>query len=222
MSLESPSEEFAPIPDQRKSPSNASSEKRKVSATPISPASEDDASEPDLDISHPAAWNFSMNIPQTSFRTSVEVPAEEIGGGVNRQVFFVCSSLHSGDWTELPSATPHQINVARRIRKYLMGNLDAVVSSCPTFPGTERHYLRAIIARISASTHVAPQNFYELGRALDDESRGSLSEEEEDLDCSKFAQTKFLSHQIPSDDSLWCCKLFFTTSFDTLLFLCYL
>jgi radial spoke head protein 4/6 len=140
---------------------------------------------------YPAEWNFSMDIPETSYRPPIEIPSEDIGHGINRCLYYVCSCLNNGEWIELPSATPHQINVSRRIKKYLSGNLDAEISSYPAFPGTERNYLRSLIARISAGTHVAPKNFFKFGTLNEEEGEGEDEDEFEDV-CSKF----FVSHCI--------------------------
>jgi len=144
---------------------------------------------------YPTEWNFSMNIPQTSYHRPIEIPAEEIGHGVNRYVYYVCTNLYD-EWIELPSATPHQINVSRRMKKYLTGNLDAEIPSYPIFPGTERNYLRAIIARISSSTHVAPRNFYEIesNKNVVDGSNEDGEEEDDGFDEDKCS--KFLSHTL--------------------------
>jgi len=115
---------------------------------------------------HPAEWNFAMKIPDTTYRPPVEIPAEQPGKGANRFTYFVCTSLTSSGgpiWSQLPAVTPHQINVSRRIRKFLSGNLDARIDTTyPKFPGTERHFLRALIARISAGTQISPRNFYKI------------------------------------------------------------
>lgn len=146
---------------------------------------------------YPAEWNFSMNIPESSYRSPIEIPSEEIGHGGNRYVYFVCRHLSDGEWVELPPITPHQINVSRRMMKYLTGNLDAEISSYPAFPGTERNYLRALIARISAGTHVAPRNFFKLGASSGDESEveDDMDEYEDEDICSKFREKSFL-HQL--------------------------
>lgn len=138
------------------------------------------------DNKYPAEWNFSMSIPESSYRTPIEIPSEDIGRGSNRCVYFVCHSLNDNEWIELPSTTPHQINVSRRITKYLTGNLDAEISSYPCFPGTEREYLRSLIARISAGCHLAPKNFYKIGTLNGDENEDDEDEEAEDV-CSKFS-----------------------------------
>lgn len=140
---------------------------------------------------YPAEWNFSMNIPESSYRSPIEIPSEEIGHGINRHVYFVCHNLSDGEWVELPTATPHQINVSRRVMKYLTGNLDAELEkSYPSFPGTEKNYLRALIARISAGTHVAPRNFYKLGMSSGDEDEEEEDEFDDENICSKFHEQK--------------------------------
>jgi radial spoke head protein 4A len=63
--------------------------------------------------------------------------------------------------------------VARKIRKYLTGNLEAPIVSYPPFPGKEENYLRAQIARISAGTHISPNGFYKF-----DEENEAEGEEE--------------------------------------------
>jgi radial spoke head protein 4A len=64
------------------------------------------------------------------------------GKGVNATVFWVTHDLKD-DWIQLPDVQPEQINVAKLIKKAMTGNLNAKVDSCPVFPGTERHFLRA-------------------------------------------------------------------------------
>ena len=121
---------------------------------------------------YPAGWNFSMKVLESEYRTPVELPAEKTGHGVNRHVFFVCTDLND-EWMELPPATPHQINVSRRIKKYLTGDLDEAITSHPKFPGTEQNYLRALIARISCGAHLSPRSFHKI------ESNGIEGEETE-------------------------------------------
>jgi len=66
-------------------------------------------------------------------------------------VFWVTDNiLH--DWLQLPDVKPHHIIASRQIKKILTGNLNASVQSNPTFPGAERHLLRAMLARIFHAT----------------------------------------------------------------------
>lgn len=44
----------------------------------------------------------------------------------------------------------------------MTGDLNATVNSNPVFPGKERHYLRAQIARIFAATNIAPKGLFEM------------------------------------------------------------
>lgn len=60
------------------------------------------------------------------------------------------------EWMELPSVTPEEIVQSRKIQKLCSGNLEADVKSYPKFPGTEKSYLRALIARISHGSNVTP------------------------------------------------------------------
>ncbi|KAH8403480.1 hypothetical protein KR222_006876 [Zaprionus bogoriensis] len=114
-----------------------------------------------------------------------DIPPEYIGRGCNRYSYFVVNCLYD-DWIELPIVTPRQIAVSRQIKKFFTGDLEAEIVSYPCFPGKEKHYLRATIARITAGTHIAPQGYYRrmtkkeenLFNGIIDE--GEEEEEEED------------------------------------------
>eukprot|EP00210_Caulerpa_lentillifera_P007584 g7244.t1 len=77
----------------------------------------------------------------------------EVGVGANAHVYFVCQEA-GGGFTRLPDTTPAQIKASRELRRFLTGSLqsDAWSLVYPPFPGTEAYYLRAIIARIAATT----------------------------------------------------------------------
>lgn len=109
-------------------------------------------------------------LPKSTWKLPPVVPKEEARTGANKKVYFVCN--RPGDtWVKLPHVTPTEINVSRQIRKFLTGSLEAPVLSYPPFPGVEKNYLRAQIARISSSTQISPAGFY----MFDDDE-----EEEED------------------------------------------
>lgn len=133
---------------------------------------------------YPAGWNFSMEVSRSQYRPPIEVPAELNGHGVNRHVYYVCNDLND-EWIELPLATPHQVNVSRRIKKYLTGNLNEPIVSYPSFPGTERNYLRALIARISAGTHISPRDFFKI-RSNDEDKDDSEDDDDDDTTLSEF------------------------------------
>lgn len=137
---------------------------------------------------YPAGWNFSMEISESKHRPPVEIPAEKSGHGVNRHVYYVCTDL-AEDWIELPPATPHQINVSRRIKKYLTGNLDESITSYPAFPGSERNYLRCMIARVSASTHISPRSYYQVGSREEREYSDDSEDDDDDASLSEFTFT---------------------------------
>ncbi|KAI5706272.1 radial spoke head protein 6 homolog A [Diaphorina citri] len=107
-------------------------------------------------------------LPVAKFKKPVEIKAEEPGTGANKKTYFVCHELGE-NWIELPDVTPTQIIVARQITCYFTGDLDTPMNTFPAFPGKEINYLRAQIARISASCHISPQGLYMLVEDDDDD-----------------------------------------------------
>ena len=110
------------------------------------------------------------SLPLSNWKPPVTIQPE-FKAGPNRFVYYVCNECN-GNWTKLPDVTPEEIITSRKIIKYMTGNLEANLDSFPNFPGKEKNYLRAQIARISASTIIAPNGRMSL--AADEE------EEEED------------------------------------------
>ncbi|EPY24144.1 flagellar radial spoke protein [Strigomonas culicis] len=96
-------------------------------------------------------------------------PREEAGKGLNELLYYAASTQNPTVWTRLPDVTPQQVVTARIVRCGFTGDLDARVLSHPKFPGQERHYLRAQIARINCATLVAPRDMYTADGALPDE-----------------------------------------------------
>ncbi|KAK1337970.1 hypothetical protein QTO34_001074 [Cnephaeus nilssonii] len=115
-------------------------------------------------------------LPRSLYKAPQPVPKEESRTGANRYVYFVCNEP-GRPWVKLPSVTPAQIVIARKIKKFFTGRLDSPIISYPPFPGNESNYLRAQIARISAGTHVSPLGFYQFG-----EEEG---EEEEEVESGR-------------------------------------
>lgn len=93
---------------------------------------------------------------------------EATGTGANTCTYWVCAYA-GAEWTRLPRVTPHQVVVARQIKRFLTGDLTAEVAGHPPFPGTEASFARAQIARITAETAVCPAGH--LRRVEDEESR---------------------------------------------------
>lgn len=114
------------------------------------------------------------SFPQSKDSQTTEIPMEQDGSGVNRRVFYVCNDLGE-DWVLLPPVTPEQINVSRKIRWFLTGDLNSKVRSIPTFPGKEGHYLKAMLARITAGGMASPKGYFRPKMA-----EGEIPGEEED------------------------------------------
>ncbi|XP_003898320.2 radial spoke head protein 4 homolog A isoform X1 [Papio anubis] len=112
-------------------------------------------------------------LPKSFYKAPQAIPKEESRTGANKYVYFVCNEP-GRPWVKLPPVIPAQIVIARKIKKFFTGRLDAPIISYPPFPGNESNYLRAQIARISAGTHVSPLGFYQFG-----EEEGEEEEEVE-------------------------------------------
>lgn len=89
--------------------------------------------------------------------------------GANAHTYWVCSAAGS-EWTKLPDVTCAQIVVSRALRKVFTGDLEAPVFGYPPFPGVEKNYLRAIIARISSDTVIVPAEVFVPGLPEDVEA----------------------------------------------------
>jgi hypothetical protein len=76
------------------------------------------------------------------------------------------SFLAGAPWIRLPIVTPAQISQARRIKVFFTGDLTREIKSYPAYPGTEKNYLRAQIARISATTHVSPAGKFKFSDVM--------------------------------------------------------
>ena len=126
-------------------------------------------------------------LPKSTYKPPPTVPKEERGTGVNKYTYFVCNhrmyllfclkikfriyffSLAGGPWTKLPIVTPAQIAQARRIKVFFTGDLTREIKVYPAYPGTEKNYLRAQIARISATTHVSPSGRFKFADVMKNE-----------------------------------------------------
>ena len=83
----------------------------------------------------------------------------------------------------MPDCKPNQVVAARQIKHIMTGDLNAEIQSNPTFPGKERHFLRAQLARIFAATTIAPKGLFEI---------------DEDTQLMKFAE----DFAMPSADDM--------------------
>eukprot|EP01135_Chromosphaera_perkinsii_P010354 Nk52_evm26s2118 gene=Nk52_evmTU26s2118 len=111
-------------------------------------------------------------LPVPQVKPKVTIP-KETKTGANKYNYWVCSELGQ-PWIKLPNVTPQQICAARHITKFLYGNLEHQIESYPEFPGVEKNYLRAQIARISATCDISPAGYYvfEEGEDGDEDLEG--------------------------------------------------
>jgi hypothetical protein len=80
---------------------------------------------------------------------------------VNACVYWVTDNILN-DWIQLPECRAEYIVAARMVKHVLTGDLNASIDSNPPFPGKERHFLRAQIARIHHATEVSPKGFWTM------------------------------------------------------------
>lgn len=128
----------------------------------------------------------------------VPVVESEVNNGTNKYTYWVTSNP-AEPWVRLPNVTPQQIVAARKIKKFFTGNLDAKIVSYPTFPGTEKNYLRAQITRIASSTLVCPKGFF----SVEDEDDSfevptlQINQEFEGMDSTELLQSNNWAHYHP-------------------------
>ncbi|ETW07763.1 hypothetical protein H310_02204 [Aphanomyces invadans] len=89
-----------------------------------------------------------------------DAAAEEGANGVNKNTYWIMKDDGSYQWTKLPHARRNQIIAARALRRFVHGDLDGKVHGHPPFPGTEKNFIRAQIARINAGTVLCPAGFF--------------------------------------------------------------
>ncbi len=93
--------------------------------------------------------------------SSMEIPIEPHGTGANQYTYFVTNSPGL-PWIKLPDVKPAMINQARKIRCLFTGCLSSKIDGFSPYFGLEKDYLRAQIARITATTHISPAGYYLL------------------------------------------------------------
>jgi len=89
----------------------------------------------------------------------------------NQFVYYVCSSPGQ-PWIRLQDTNPDKIIRSKYVRRFFTGDLAAPVLSKQPFPGPEADLLRAVIARITADTRLAPRGH--LADTTDYEGHGEL------------------------------------------------
>jgi radial spoke head protein 4A len=102
---------------------------------------------------------------------------EPHGIGVNQYTYFVTNSPGL-PWIKLPDIKPAMISQARKIRCLFTGCLSSEIDGFSPYFGLEKEYLRAQIARISATTHISPAGYYLLtGNEGEEEDETSFNTE---------------------------------------------
>lgn len=140
------------------------------------PEKEEKEEEPTEQVGKPSETIY-QSLNNYAARPPVKVPAEEAGKGVNENRYYVSTSDDLTEWVLLPDVQPVHLAAARLLHKGFTGDLSAPLDCHPHFPGLEKHYLRAQIARISHSCTIAPKDIYT--------TEGAVEEEEEDEEGNK-------------------------------------
>ena len=126
-----------------------------------------------------------------------EIPhnCEKRGEGVNKYVYWVTDNILA-DWIQLAEVDPVHIKAARKFKHIMTGDLNADVLTCPPFPGKERHYLRAQIARIAHATTLHPKGLLEL----DEDNPNNLKYAEEFTmpPTAELNSTEIWGHHYPN------------------------
>ncbi len=104
-------------------------------------------------------------ILKSSEEAKIDPSVEKRGEGTNQYVYWVSDSVLL-DWIQLPEVKPEHIKVAKQIKHVFSGNLMADIDTNPPFPGKERHYLRAQIARITHATLLIPKGLLEFDEEI--------------------------------------------------------
>lgn len=113
----------------------------------------------------------------------IDETKQEGKAGANKYSYWVSQSPELSQWIKLPNVTMAQVVAARKFQKFLVGNLDAPVTSYPPFPGVEKHLLRTKIARIVGETCISPDGFFEL--------------DDSDPPVAKLAESEALNEAFP-------------------------
>ena len=103
-------------------------------------------------------------------------PVEPRGTGVNKYAYWVTNSP-LGEWSMLPDLKPQDLRNARNIKFTFSGDLNRQIFTNPFYFETEKVYLRAQIARITASTTLTCKGLYRFQEEQDREIEDNTPEE---------------------------------------------
>ena len=116
---------------------------------------------------------YVLEATQDSILTEEEEADPSYEPAANKFAYYVANRVGE-TFTRLPNVSAAHVFGSLQIRKFLTGDLGAAVKAHPPFPGSEANLLRALIARISGETSVAPQYFYAAG---EEEEEGQVVQE---------------------------------------------
>lgn len=127
-----------------------------------------------------------------------EKPAdfEAKGTGINKMTYWVSHSSFD-KWVMLPDISPADMGASRKIKILFTGDLERPIYADPYFfkaKKTEKHYLRAQIARIVHSTSLCPKGLFRLQEDSTKEIEDNAPEEGDIV----LPSTKAMS-----DPSMW-------------------
>ncbi|CAF0810935.1 unnamed protein product [Adineta ricciae] len=134
-------------------------------------------------------------LPKSAYKPPPSVPKEERGTGVNKYTYYVCNRP-GAPWVRLPTVTPAQISLARQIKVFFTGDLNREIKSFPAYPGTEKHYLRAQIARISATTQVSPNGRFKFSEEEEEEEEGGRQNYEDNEDFTGAPLSELIDEEL--------------------------
>ena len=109
--------------------------------------------------------------------------AEEGADGLNKLTYWAMKDDGAYLWTQLPPVTRQQILIARKLKRFVSSDLESQVASHPPFPGTQKSFLRAQIARITSATLLSPAGFFDVS----DDGEVTPSEEVEPKSADELA-----------------------------------
>ncbi|RLN98247.1 hypothetical protein BBJ28_00000034, partial [Nothophytophthora sp. Chile5] len=115
-------------------------------------------------------WGADYYVAEGELPTPIEPDdpeAEEGPAGANKLTYWVMKDDGGYEWVQLPSVRREQILAARQLRRFVRGDLEAAVLGHPPFPGSEKHFMRAQIARISAGTVLCPAGYFQTSEEGD-------------------------------------------------------
>jgi len=135
-------------------------------------------------------------LPKSTYKPPPTVPREERGTGVNKYSYYVCN-YPGAPWVKLPIVTPAQIAQARQIKFFFTGDLNRPINAYPAYPGTEKNYLRAQIARISATTHVSPTGKFKFSDEEEEtEEEGARENYQENEDFKGASLSELIDEEL--------------------------